>query len=52
VGRLLDADIVDELAARAHTQCHPLENIIVDADWRHAMVPVYVRRALQGLCVR
>lgn len=35
-----------ELAARlAHKQCHPLENIIVDPDWRRAMVPVYVRRA-------
>ena len=45
-GRTLDDEIVDELAARAHKQCHPLENIIVDPDWRRAMVPVYVRRAL------
>ncbi len=48
-GRLLDADMIDELAARAHKQCHPLENIIVDPEWRRAMVPVYVRRALEQL---
>lgn len=45
-GRPLDDDMVDELAARAHHQCHPLENIIVDPEWRRAMVPVYVKRAL------
>lgn len=45
-GRTLDDEVVDELAARAHRQCHPLENIIVDAEWRRAMVPVFVRRAL------
>ena len=45
-GRKLDDEVVEELAARAHKQCHPLENIIVDADWRRAMVPVYVKRAL------
>ena len=47
VGRTLDDDILDELAERAHKQCHPLENIIVDPEWRRAMVPVYVRRALE-----
>jgi 4-hydroxybenzoyl-CoA reductase subunit beta len=41
-----DDELVEELALRAHRQCHPLENIIVDPDWRRAMVPVYVRRAL------
>ncbi len=45
-GRALDDELVDELADRAHKQCHPLENIIVDPDWRRAMVPVYVKRAL------
>jgi len=45
-GRKLDDDLVAELAERAHKQCHPLENIIVDPEWRRAMVPVYVRRAL------
>jgi 4-hydroxybenzoyl-CoA reductase subunit beta len=46
-GRVLDDEIIEELAARAHRQCHPLENIIVDPEWRRAMVPVYVRRALE-----
>ena len=45
-GRKLDDELVDELAERAFRQCHPLENIIVDPEWRRAMVPVYVRRAL------
>jgi CO/xanthine dehydrogenase FAD-binding subunit len=45
-GRQLDDDVIDRIAERAHAQCHPLTNIIVDADWRRAMVPVHVRRAL------
>lgn len=48
-GERLDDAVVDELCARAHKQCHPLENIIVDTDWRRAMVPVYVRRALERI---
>ncbi len=48
-GRRLDDEVVEALAERAHAQCHPLENIIVDPDWRRAMVPVYVRRALSML---
>ncbi|HIB10115.1 MAG TPA: 4-hydroxybenzoyl-CoA reductase [Gemmatimonadetes bacterium] len=51
VGGTLDADMIDELAERAHEQCHPLENLIVDADWRRAMVPVYVRRVLEKLLI-
>jgi len=49
VGRRLDADVIDALAERAFVQCHPLTNIIVDAEWRRAMVPVHVRRALEEL---
>jgi 4-hydroxybenzoyl-CoA reductase subunit beta len=45
----LDDQAVDVLAERAHRQCHPLENITVDPEWRRAMVPVYVRRALGQL---
>jgi 4-hydroxybenzoyl-CoA reductase subunit beta len=45
-GRPLDAETTEAVAARAFQQCHPLTNIIVDAEWRRAMVPVYVRRAL------
>ena len=48
-GRKLDDEVVAELADRAHKQCHPLENITVDPEWRRAMVPVYVRRALEQL---
>jgi 4-hydroxybenzoyl-CoA reductase subunit beta len=48
-GRRLDDDVVSDLAERAFKQCHPLENIIVDPEWRHAMVPVYVRKALERL---
>jgi 4-hydroxybenzoyl-CoA reductase subunit beta len=47
-GERLTDSVVEALAERAHRQCHPLENIIVDPEWRRAMVPVYVRRALQG----
>lgn len=45
-GHRLDEELIDELAQLAHRQCHPLENIIVDPDWRRAMVPVHVKRAL------
>jgi 4-hydroxybenzoyl-CoA reductase subunit beta len=48
-GHTLDDEVMQELAERAHRQCHPLENIIVDAEWRRAMVPVYVRRALEEI---
>jgi 4-hydroxybenzoyl-CoA reductase subunit beta len=41
--------LLEALAERAHAQCHPLENITVDAEWRRAMVPVYVRKALQAM---
>jgi len=42
-------DLVETVAQQAYRQCHPLENIIVDPDWRRAMVPVYVRRALEEM---
>ncbi|HEX8394589.1 MAG TPA: FAD binding domain-containing protein [Longimicrobium sp.] len=43
------AEVADAVAQQAYKQCHPLENIIVDPEWRRAMVPVYVRRALQEM---
>jgi 4-hydroxybenzoyl-CoA reductase subunit beta len=49
VGQQLTAETIDAAAERAFQQCHPLENIIVDPDWRREMVRVYVRRALRGL---
>jgi 4-hydroxybenzoyl-CoA reductase subunit beta len=51
-GRRIDQAVTAELADRAHAQCHPLENIVVDPEWRRAMVPVYVRRALERLADR
>ena len=48
-GRALDAPTMAAVAERAYQQCHPLENIIVDPEWRRAMVPVHVRRALAEL---
>lgn len=48
-GEHLNDDVIDAIAERAHQQCHPLTNITVDPDWRRAMVPVHVRRALRGL---
>jgi 4-hydroxybenzoyl-CoA reductase subunit beta len=48
VGRSL-AEAADDVAALAHKQCHPLENIIVEPSWRRAMVPVFVRRALREI---
>ena len=41
-------EAVEEVARRAHKQCHPLENIPGDAKYRRRMVPVYVRRTLQA----
>ncbi|MBR9990920.1 MAG: FAD binding domain-containing protein [Gemmatimonadetes bacterium] len=49
VGRPLDEETTEAVAQRAFQQCHPLTNIIVDPDWRRAMVPVHVRRALTEL---
>ncbi len=49
VGERLDEGTIAAIADRAHQQCHPLTNIIVDPEWRRAMVPVYVRRALESL---
>jgi 4-hydroxybenzoyl-CoA reductase subunit beta len=45
-GRRADGDLVRQVGETAAKQCHPLTNIPIDTEWRHAMVPVYVRRAL------
>lgn len=42
-------DTIEDAARIAHKQCHPLENIIVDPAWRRAMVPIYVKRALNRM---
>ena len=49
VGERLSDQVVRELAEKARAQCHPLENMIADADWRKAMVEVYTRKALEKL---
>ncbi len=51
VGRRV-AEAAEVVAQQAYRQCHPLENLIVDPDWRRAMVPVYVRRAVEELARR
>lgn len=51
-GRPLDDGLVDMLADRAWEQCRPLDNMVGDAQWRRAMAPVYVKRALQDLAER
>jgi 4-hydroxybenzoyl-CoA reductase subunit beta len=48
-GRRLDDDVIEAVAQRAFQQSQPLTNIIVDAEWRRALVPVEVRRALREL---
>jgi len=46
-GKVLTDELIEALAERAFKQCHPLENMIVDTEWRRAMVPVHVTRALR-----
>ncbi len=48
-GEVLTDEFIERLAERAFKQCHPLENLIGDAEWRRAMVPVHVARALRKL---
>jgi 4-hydroxybenzoyl-CoA reductase subunit beta len=48
-GALLYDEAMTIVAGRAHQQCRPLTNIIVDPEWRREMVPVYVRRLLRDV---
>ncbi|MFQ5746167.1 MAG: FAD binding domain-containing protein [Gemmatimonadota bacterium] len=48
-GNRLTDSVIDAVALQAYRQSHPLDNIPVDAEWRRAMVPVLVRRALEEL---
>lgn len=45
------AELAERISAAARKECKPLENIEGDAEWRHEMVPVVVRRALDRLGV-
>jgi 4-hydroxybenzoyl-CoA reductase subunit beta len=47
VGERATPERIEEVAQQAYRQCNPLDNLIVDIEWRRAMVPVYVRRAFQ-----
>ena len=46
VGNELTSTVIEAAAEQAFRQCHPLDSITVDKEWRRAMVPVLVRRAL------
>jgi 4-hydroxybenzoyl-CoA reductase subunit beta len=53
IGQTLGSDdflsTVEDVAALAAKQCRPMPNIPGDHDYRHAMVPVFIRRALLAL---
>jgi len=49
IGNRLDPAVIDAIAEQAFRQCHPLDNITVDKEWRRAMIPVMVRRALSEI---
>jgi 4-hydroxybenzoyl-CoA reductase subunit beta len=46
-GKPLDDALADSLAQAAYKQCRPLINVPYDHDYRHEMVPVFVRRAVR-----
>jgi 4-hydroxybenzoyl-CoA reductase subunit beta len=48
IGEASFENAVRTLADRAHQHCHPMPNIPGDAEYRHAMIPVYVRRTLMA----
>ncbi len=39
---------LDQVGERAYKQCHPMPNVPGDHEYRHEMVPVFVRRALRA----
>ena len=45
-GHALDPSLAAALGDLAKRQCRPQTSIPYDADWRHEMVPVFVRRAV------
>ena len=46
-GKPLDEATIEALAQTAYKQCKPVINIAYDDDYRHEMVPVFVRRAVR-----
>ena len=51
LGNRLGPGVIEAVAEQAFRQCHPLANITVDPEWRRAMIPVLVRRALNEIAV-
>jgi 4-hydroxybenzoyl-CoA reductase subunit beta len=47
VGRPLDESAIEAAARVAYQQCKPVINVPYDDDYRHEMVPVFVRRAMR-----
>lgn len=45
-GQPLDAALRETIAQAAYKQCRPQTSVPYDADWRHEMVPVFVKRAI------
>jgi 4-hydroxybenzoyl-CoA reductase subunit beta len=46
-GKRLDEAAIESLARTAYQQCKPVINLPYDDDYRHEMVPVFVRRAVR-----
>ena len=46
-GKPLDDAAIASVAEAARKQCRPQTNVPYDADWRHEMVPVFVKRAIR-----
>ena len=46
-GRAPDEAVIEAVAQAAYKQCKPVINIPYDDDYRHEMVPVFVRRAMR-----
>jgi 4-hydroxybenzoyl-CoA reductase subunit beta len=46
-GRAIDDAAIEALAQTAYRQCKPVINVAYDDDYRHEMVPVFVRRAVR-----
>jgi 4-hydroxybenzoyl-CoA reductase subunit beta len=47
-GRALDDAVIDAIAQTAYRQCRPQTSVPYDSDYRHEMVPVFVKRAIRA----
>jgi xanthine/CO dehydrogenase XdhC/CoxF family maturation factor len=46
-GKALEEPVIEAIAQAGYKQCRPVTNIPYDHDYRHEMVPVFVRRAVR-----